>query len=359
MIKKLFSLLLLLSCVATAFAQTTSNHSVAQTAVNNLVSLPEADALVYVSPQRIFNDAAPKVMPAADLVKLRDSFADIKKAVGVDPARIDSLVVAIRFHKPSGDLSFVLPELLAVVSGDFSADSLLTTARLYMEDRARDEKYGTRTLTLITLDPVIEAAKQNAILKPLSEIAVAALGTSTLAIGNVSFVKAAIDASEGKNRINVSAITSLMRDPNAMISATGSPLTAFAKSFGLRGTETAAREARCDTKFGDFYAAVTMEGSDFYLRGAMNADNPDTAKIINGLLSGLLLQAAASVPDKNAQSILKGLKMTPTEDEVVIEASIPGQVVADFIRTQPASTPPKQMPGKSKKAPVRRKVIRH
>ena len=80
-----------------------------------------------------------------------------------------------------------------------------------------------------------------------------------------------------------------------------------------------------------------MTGTNFSLRGAMNADNPDTAKIINGLLSGLMQQGISAVPDKDAQTILQSLKMTARESEIVIEADIPEKVVADFI--QP--TPPK------------------
>src|SRR4030095_7075838 len=118
-------------------------------------------------------------------------------------------------------------------------------------------------------------------------------------------------------------ISSLLRDPNALVSAAGSPLTAFVKSFGLLGTQTTPREPRCETAFGNFYGAITMEGNNFNVRGAMNADNPDTAKIINGLLSGLLQQAVNSIPDKAAQKILNGLKLTAAESEVLISAAIP------------------------------------
>ena len=93
------------------------------------------------------------------------------------------------------------------------------------------------------------------------------------------------------------------------------------------------------------------------LRGAMNADNPDTAKIINNLLSLLIQQGISSIPDKNAQTILQTLKMFPKESEIVWEADIPEKTVADFIRT---STPKKEEPAKSTapKRPVRKKRTR-
>ena len=358
MLRTTFSLLLLITSIATASAQTQSNLNVVQSVVNNLVSLPEADTLIYANPQRIFNEAAPKVTSASDITKMREAFADIKKAVGVDPATIDTLVVAVRFRKPTADLKFAPPELLAVVSGDFSSESLLTVARLYLQDRAREEKHGAKNFTVIKVDPIAAEAEKIPFLKAYTEIAIAPLGINTIAIGNIEYVKAALDAADGTNRISVASLNSLMRDPSALISAAGSPLNAFSKSFGMLGTETTPRDPHCQSTFGNFYAAVSMEGNTFMVRGAMNADNPDTAKIINGLFSGLMSQAVDAIPDKNAQSMLKNLTLAAKESEVVIEASLSEQVVADFIRSQSAekqAAKPTASPASPKKTPRKRR----
>ena len=103
-----------------------------------------------------------------------------------------------------------------------------------------------------------------------------------------------------------------------------------------------------------------MEGNNFNVRGAMNADNPDTAKIINGLLSGLLQQAVNSIPDKAAQKILSGLKLTAAESEVLISAAIPEAAVADLLKqqsttvTSSSSAPAKKTPIRKKRRTVRR-----
>jgi hypothetical protein len=70
----------------------------------------------------------------------------------------------------------------------------------------------------------------------------------------------------------------------------------------------------------------------------MNADNPDTAKIINNLLSGLMQQGISAVPDKQAQAILQSLKMSARDNEIVWEADIPEKTVADFIKSTPKAT---------------------
>lgn len=328
--------------------------AVAQSASTALANLPEADALIYVSPQRILNDTVPKVMPAAEVTKMRTAFADMKRSVGVDPSTIEYLVIAVRFHKPAGDLSFVAPDVMAVAGGDFSSDSLLTLAQLSLQDKLRMEKHGSKTIALMKVDPIAAEAEKNPVFKPYVEVGAVALSPNSLAIGNVRYLKSAIEAAEGGPRISAETLQSLMRDPNVLMAATGAPLASFARSIGLLGTETTPREGRCDTSFGNFYAAVTMSGANYSLRGAMNADNPDTAKIITSLLSGLVKQGVDAVPDKQAQTVLQSIKMSARDNEVVIEAHIPGQMIADLVRQE---TKPKSEAAPVKK-PTRRPVQR-
>lgn len=347
------SKLLLLAAIAVL---TIAPRVLAQSGTAVLAGLPEADALIYVSPQRILNEAAPRVMTPADITKMRAAFADLKKGVGVDPASIEYLVIAVRFHKPASDLSFVGPDVMAVVGGDFSSDSLMTLGQLYLQDKVRVEKYGSKSISVGKVDPIAAEAAKNPIFKPYVEIGAVPLSANSFAIGNLGYIKAAVDAADGTGRINPATIESLMRDPNVLIAASGAPLAAFARSIGLLGLETTARESSCNTSFGNFYAAVTMTGTNFSLRGAMNADNPDTAKIINNLLSGLMKQGAGAVPDKRAETILKTLKMEARDSEIVIEADIPDKMVADLIRTAPATVPKAET--KPGTRPARRKRTR-
>lgn len=323
-----------------------------------LATLPEADVLIYFSPQRVLNEAAPRVTDPAELTKMRETFADLKKSVGIDPSTIEYVVLAVRFHKPAADLSFVAPDVLAVLGGDFSSDSLMTLGQLYLQDRVRVETYGSKSITLMKIDPLAEQAEKMPFLKSLVEIGAVPLSANSLAIGNLRYLKSAIDAAQGNGRISAASLQSLMRDPNVLVAASGAPLAAFTKSLGLMGLENTTRESRCDTSFGNFYAAITMTDTNYTFRGAMNADNPDTAKIINNLLSGLMQQGISAVPDKEAQTILKSMKMSTRDNEVVWEADVPVKVVADFIRSQSASK--KEEPAKSTtpKRPVRKKRTR-
>ena len=351
--RQTFSKLLLLAVLAVfSLAQ----RAVAQSPSAALASLPEADALIYISPQRILNEAAPRVMAPAEVTKMRASFAEIKTSAGVDPSSIEYLVIAVRFNKPATSLSFIAPDVMIVAGGDFNSESLMALGQIYLQDKARVEKHGSKSITVMKIDPIAAEAEKNPIFKPFVELGAVPLSANSLAIGSLSYLKSAIDAADGNGRISAATLESLFRDPNVLMAASGAPLASFAKSFGLLGLENTSRESRCDTRFGNFYAAVTMTGTSFSLRGAMNADNPDTAKIINSLISGLMQQGISAVPDKNAQTILQGLKMSAKENEIVWEADIPEKVVADYLKPSPPEAAKTSAPAKTApKRPVRKK----
>jgi len=356
------ALFIALFVAATSTAQQafkdTVNTAAVPTIINSLSSLPEADALIYVNPQRILNEALPKFMAEKDLADMRQIFAQVKGFAGVDPSKVEYLVVALRFRKPTGVLQFNAPEFMVATGGDFSSESLLTIARLAAGDKLREEAHGGQKLSVMTIDPILKQAEKTPFLKSFSEVAVAAVTPTMIAVGSPGYIRAALDAAVGgAGRITPTTLNSLLRDPNALLSAAGSPWASFSKSFGLLGTEAAERAARCETQLGDFYLGVTMDASNIVLRGFMNADNPDTAKILNNLIVGLLAQAS-SVPDANAQMALKALSFTAENDEIVVRADVPHQKVLEIIKQQTSKKEEAKVtePAKKKRStPVRRK----
>ncbi len=324
-----------------------------QAIVSSLANLPEADMLIYINPQRILNDALPKFLPPTDLENMRKNFADAKQHAGVDPTKIQYLVIAIRFRKPTADLNFQPPEFMAVSGGDFNADSLMGLARMASQGKLRDETYGGKTLGLMTIEPIAKESEKNPLLKYFSELGVVSLNANTIATGTPGYLRAAIDAGEGRGRISTEALNMLVRDPNALMSIAGSPWGSFAKSFGMLGTETTPRAARCDSHFGDFHSALTMDSTNFMFRGVSNADNPDTARIFANLYTGLFQYMSKSIPDATAQKLINGFSITAQGDEVLVNADFPQQMILDLIKermrpkkdeadvTAPAPTTPK------------------
>jgi hypothetical protein len=132
----------------------------------------------------------------------------------------------------------------------------------------------------------------------------------------------------------------------------------------MLGTETTPRTPRCDTKLGDFYAALTMDDTNFMYRGVSNADNPDTARILANLYAGLLQYATNSIPDAFAKSLLKGVAITAEGDDILVRADFPQQMILDLIKQQTkpkdvTTTSVMQTPEKpAVKPPVKRRRTR-
>ena len=140
--RKLIPILLLVTAVLllteSALAQNSSPAIASAPAPPaSLANLPEADALFYLSPQRVLTVAAPRVMTAADLEKMRGDLDELKTHAGIDPATINYIALAVRFRKPTADLKLNPPELLIVANGDFSADGLMLLARQGLQGKLR------------------------------------------------------------------------------------------------------------------------------------------------------------------------------------------------------------------------------
>ncbi len=322
-----------LRLAATGSTLSTSTPPV-QGIINSLSSLPDADMLVYINAQRILNEALPKFMPAKDLESMRKGFEEAKTHAGVDPTKIDYLVIAVRFRKPTGELNFQPPEFMVVSSGDFSAEALFGLARMASQGKLRDEKYGDKNIGLMTIEPIARESEKNPLLKAFTEMGVVSLNANTIAAGTPGYLRAAIDAGAGKDRINPENLNFLVRDPNALVSFAGRPWHSFAQSFGMLGTETTARAPRCESKIGDMYAALTMDDTTFMIRGVGNADNPDTAKILANLYTSLLRYASSSIKDPMAQQLLSGLSITAEGDEVLTRADFSQQMIMELIKQQ-------------------------
>jgi hypothetical protein len=363
----LLALTLLLTLASGAVAQ--NPHSIAaitppdaatsaQDARAILSSLPEADTLIYINPRRIINELAPRMMSETDLEGMRKTFSDMNQFAGVDPTKLDFIVLAVRFRKPTADLKFTPPEFMAVTNGDFNSESLMNLARMASEGKLREEKHGSRTLGLMTIDPIAKEAEKNPFLRSFSEVGVVALNANAVAVGSPAYLRAAMDAADGNGRISMESLNSLLRDPNVLASAAGSPMTSFAKSFGILGTDASPRPPKCESNLGNFYVALTMDAANFMLRGAMGADNPETATIMNNLLSGLLRQATSYVPDKSGQTVMNSFQLTAKDNEVVLSADFPQQMVIDFIKTQLKPKKEEAAPTSAAKPAAKKPVVR-
>ena len=238
---------------------------------------------------------------------MRDTFAELKKSAGIDPSTVEYLVIAVRFNKPAADLSFVAPDVMAVVGGDFSSESLMTLAQVYLQDKARVEKHGSKSITIMTARLRRGHGREDADARnhmPKSALCHSAQTPSQSEI--VSYLKSAIDAADGNGRISAGDDRIVVARSECASLRFRHAARRVCKELWLGGTRKHVARFALRYAFWQLLRCRYNDRAQFHaLRGAMNADNPDTAKIINNLFSGLMQQGISAVPDKEAQTILK------------------------------------------------------
>lgn len=337
-LRKLFlALLVALLIVMPAHAQANAN---AQTNMDSLSTLPESETIVFLNASRIVNEAIPRLLPEKEGKDFRAGLDQIKGMAGIDLRNLEYVVLAMRFNKPSGGMIYPLPEAMFAMRGDFNAERLIGMAMMASEGKLKEEKYGSHNLNVLKLDDIAKGASKSPFGANFSEIALTTLDANTIAVGNIAYIKAALDAVDGRGRIKPETLQSAMREPNALISISGSPVMSFAKSFGLRMADNHDNNCNCGTRFGDFYVGLTMDAQDFKLMGAMNADNPETATIIRNMLNGAFEQAKTMVSDKDAQAIFNEMKLIAEGSEVLIQATLSQDMAAQYVREMMAPKPP-------------------
>jgi hypothetical protein len=103
----------------------------------------------------------------------------------------------MRFNKPSGGVITPIPQAMFVTRGDFDAKALLGMGTMMSEGKLKEETYGTRSLFVVKLGDISKGVEKNPLGAAFSELAAAALDGNTLVVGNLSYVKAALDAADG------------------------------------------------------------------------------------------------------------------------------------------------------------------
>lgn len=291
-----------------------------------ITNLPESDAVATINMRRIVNEALPRLLTAEQMTGVQSVLAKAKQIAGFDIGNIESAVVGLRLNR-SAPLS--MPSILFVMRGSFNADALVSLLKVGLSGKAHDEKYGAKTLTLLKMSDLMHSGGSKA--SPGVEIAIVALDGNTLAAGIPAYVKAAVDADAGKNRIKPELVQLVGREPESLIRIAG--LVPPGLLAGLLPKESQGNEeiARLAGSIEQIYIGLNMDAQAFPLSLMLKANKAENAHAIAGFLQSIA-QFGTSVTDKNVKPIVDGLKITSQETEVQVRTVLPQDLVASFVR---------------------------
>lgn len=323
-----------------------------------LEAFPEAQGVLYINARRLMHEALPRVMPPAEYQKM---LAEARKG-GFDPLALRAIVGGIRFVEPAPPSG--LPEFILVIKGDFSAEAVLSIARLALgsdEGTIRRETYNSKTIEIVDLSKMPSPAdaqsgngeqKEGAASSPspFPEIAAVALDANTLAVGVPAFVRAAIDAGAGNGRLNDATVALAAREPEALLSLTAVFPEDLPGMLARYGIKTDGEVSRIIESVKQLNLMAGMNAVDFTVMASLLTGNVDQANTINGLLQfGLTALKEAAARDANkkqspaqarkartALRVANSLTHEVDGSTVVVGFSVPQQTVADLVKEEMA-----------------------
>jgi hypothetical protein len=266
-----------------AFLSITSVAVRAQDARSTLTNFPESQAVLYINARRLINEAAPAVVPPEVLDKALGEARQF-----IDLNGLDYVIAGARLK---GAVSLKqLPEVLFIVRGNFSADGLLSAARMAGQGMYVQETYGGKTLNVFTLNKppqANEGGEQSSKRFPIDQIAAVALDANTLAVGIPSYLRDAIDAGAGGNlaRLKPELVDLALRDANTLVSLVTDVPPGMSQHVRAFGMPPNAEVERLIDALRQVQLSVNMQPGTFGVQSILRMDSAETASTLSGLIS--------------------------------------------------------------------------
>ena len=293
--------------------------------------LPASDAITLIDVRRLLKETMPGIL-GGDPAKLATANSEIDKfktRTGIDLRSFDRVVLGVRYTYPSARVTKL--ETVAIAHGTFNAVGLVAAGRIAANGKVREEKYRGATILIFTINDQMKLLGLWDM--RINELAVCALDSKSLAIGNVSTVRAAIEAGK-KGRANSDLASLATHDPNAVIGFGANVTRELLANLNV-GNDTMAKDVN---SIRQAYGSIGSTASDVSLMLVARTDSEDSAKnlsdTVTGLkqLGGFLIVQMAQPRKALAQSALDNLKITTRGTELEIRTQVAAASLASVIK---------------------------
>ena len=334
--RKLFGSLVAVALVVTTgavYGQRTTRKPVTRPAAIDIFAyVPKSDGIVVVDVNRLLNEALPQVFAgdSAKLAQINSEIDKFKTQTGIDARTFTRAVIATRYTYPSPNVTKL--ETVAIATGSSSAAAVVSGARAAAKAKAREEKYGGKTITILTVNDQMKVfGLWNT---HVSELAVAPLDANTVAVGTPATVRAAIDAGKTAKRDSVDLVTLATRDPQAVIGFGANVPAAVWTGLNL-GTDAIAQDA---SSIRQAYGSAGTTATDISVMLVARTETPAAAKNLGDTVTGLKQLAGLYIlqmtGDKKAlaQSALSNLKINVRANELEIRTQVAAANIATLMK---------------------------
>lgn len=345
MYKRINTSLLAVVIVLAAFALSGKQSEVVVSAApassyDLLSALPASDFIIYVDTQRVLTDVIPAIFAEQPEARasIEAEIEKLKKQAGFDPRLLDAIAVGLNFNSQNAPgASFAL-----IARGRFDANTVIDTglSRAINESRGRvtrqTEVYEGRTLHMLvpTRRPSVDQDTTNETeIRPSDHMMVfVALDSNTVAFGNMKSVRATIDASMGRGRVDDELVQLATRTPNAAACFSGKVPPDMARHMRFGNKEADNISASMKQVYGSF----STNGNDAEVLVNIRMNAAEDARHLSMALNALKFMAKIGVSQdsaerKSIEAMIKNVEVYAVDNEVQITARVALTELAPFV----------------------------
>lgn len=315
-----------------------------------LSSLPPSNFIAYFDAQHILTDGVRGVFAEEPnkLAEIERHFERFKTEMGFDLRTFDAVAIGATVESNQREPAFVV-----LARGRFESNALIDLGfdKVMKESKnleRRSLQYEGKTIyvmmpkvaagTSTTPDSVASypSGADDSISDDMvgRRIAFVALDTNTIAFGSLKNVKAAIDSSMGRERVNDELVQLATRSPNAVFSFSGNVSSEILRSFRL----PAKAGATPLDSIKQIYGASSLVGSDIESNVNMRTETADQARQVGQGLSGLKFLAsmsgrmATNDRDKTLLNMIQNVNIDTVGNEVQITMRVAQTDIGSIVR---------------------------
>jgi hypothetical protein len=340
--------LTLLATVAFVVGSNTGTRAASTNAA--LAALPASDFVISIDAQRALSETLPSMLASnpALLAKMNAALEKFEKETGINPRSFESVAIGGRLIAGSHRDSAVV-----IARGSFNSDAILENA--FAAAKARGEKfqkeeqqYEGKRIILVSptrnikaeVETGDKASEATVSVKrgTTDKMAIAVLDANTLAFGELDSVRAAVDASMGRNRVDDELVQLATQTPNAIIGFSGK----IPQSFTEKNSSGKGSMEKYFASIRQFYGSFSANGTDAETLVAVRTETSEQASDIGQALNTLKTLSAfgfsqsssgSAAKDNYLADVLKGVSITTQGNEVQINVKIPQASIDPLMRT--------------------------
>ena len=328
MTKKLYSLLTTLALlVGLVSASAQNRQAAAQAAASGVAAndplrlLPVSDAVFTIDIKRLITETLPRVFAndPAKLAKVNAEIDNFKTRYGLDPRSFERVAVGARFNTHG---NITTTDTVAVARGSFNAAALVAAGRLAAPSHFTEQKYGGKTIYTFNINDQVKML--GLVDVHVRDLAVSALDSNTIAIGEPDRVRATIDAMRGTARVSNDLVDLATRTPHALIGFGANIPPEVSHNINVGNDDT----SRTLASVRQAYGAISSTDAGFDLMTVARTETAEQAKNLGDTIDGAKMligfwAAGQSGPKgRLAQNVLESLKYSTQGNEVQITLKV-------------------------------------